>query len=919
MQHAVVGRRTELETLERFAADVAGGEVGLFLEGPAGIGKTRLWQEGVELARRRGLRVLATRPGGADVQLSFAGLADLLEGVLDETLPMLPPPQRRALEVALLLEESSGVPPDQRAVSAAFLASLRLLASSTPLVIAVDDAQWLDPPSARVLEFALRRVREGPVGVLATVRVDPVEPDPDDLARAVGDRLTRAPLGPMSVGALYELIRLRLEMTLSRSTLLRVHETSGGNPFFALELARALRETGAEPGPGDPLPVPAGLRDLLRGRLAGLPAPARETLLFAAALAQPTVPVLEAAVGDPERVGADLERAIDAGVVGLEGESIRFVHPLLASTHYAAAAPHRRRGVHARLAEVAASAEERARHLAHACDRPDDSVAAALEQAAEEARRRGAVSAAAELAVDAMRLSPETSPADAHRRRLVAAEYRYAAGDTANAVTILESALETTPPGARRAELLTALGDIRFEGRDTRVGHALYRAALQEDHDDERLRARVLERLASGVPEGLAQKERYARNAAELAEAVGDAATLACALAHWASAKTYLGHPFPTHLFERAAALEESLGIIELDYGPTALYASALANAGELDRARLLLERLCELGRASGDAAVHQPLTVLASLEWDAGNWARSAVLAREAYEVAVQSGREAAEPKGMFSLARVEASVGDIESARARAEAALVLTQGRGWKSGGPRSVLSLVELSLENYEAAYDSVKPAMERYQQLGFTVSGHECLAVEALAGCGRTADGRALLGPAEDAAKAAGVRWLVAAAARARGLLEAADGDLESAERVLEEAVALAEPLGMPLELGRSLLALGTVRRRRQRKQAAREALMRALEVFEELGARIWAERARAELGRIGGRAASATELSAAEHQVVELVRAGRTNREIAEALHLSQKTVEWNLSKVYRKLGVRSRAELAAARATREA
>ena len=192
------------------------------------------------------------------------------------------------------------------------------------------------------------------------------------------------------------------------------------------------------------------------------------------------------------------------------------------------------------------------------------------------------------------------------------------------------------------------------------------------------------------------------------------------------------------------------------------------------------------------------------------------------------------------------------------------------------------------------------------------SGHELLAVEALAGAGRTAEGRALLAHAEEAAKTAGVRPLIAGAARARALLEAADGSLERAEAILEEAVALAEPLGMPLELGRSLLALGTVRRRRQRRQAAREALTRALEIFEQLGARIWAERTRGELGRIGGRAASQTELSAAEHQVVELVRAGRTNREIAETLHLSPKTVESNLSKVYRKLGVRSRAELAA-------
>jgi DNA-binding CsgD family transcriptional regulator len=227
---------------------------------------------------------------------------------------------------------------------------------------------------------------------------------------------------------------------------------------------------------------------------------------------------------------------------------------------------------------------------------------------------------------------------------------------------------------------------------------------------------------------------------------------------------------------------------------------------------------------------------------------------------------------------------------------------------------VLGVLELTLENYEAAYDVVMPAIETYRKLGVPIVGQIFDASEALAAMGRPAEGRALLERTKDASAMMRLPWPQAAAARARGLLAAAEGDLEGAETALEEAVSTGERLGWPLELGRSLLALGTVQRQARKKQAARRTLERAGEVFEGLGAKPWAERARRELDRIGGRAAPRRELSATESEIVELVVAGRSNKEVAQALHLSPKTVEWNLSKVYRKLGVHSRTELAATR-----
>jgi tetratricopeptide (TPR) repeat protein len=293
-----------------------------------------------------------------------------------------------------------------------------------------------------------------------------------------------------------------------------------------------------------------------------------------------------------------------------------------------------------------------------------------------------------------------------------------------------------------------------------------------------------------------------------------------------------------------------------------------------------LLERVCEQGRATGDAAVNLPLFLLASLEFETGYWDRAARVAKESYDVSVQTGREAAEPRGLFVLAHVEAALGDVEGARTKAEEALVMTDGRGWSSGGPRAALGFLELSLEHYEAAYKALEPAVKVYRRLGAPVIEQTFDAAEALAQLGRVDEGRALLAPAEEAQGMVRFPWAAAAAARARGLLAAAEGDLDAAQRELEAAVATGERVGIPLSLGRSLLALGGVQRQARRKQAARETLGGAVEIFDDLGAPLWAERARRELGRIGGRSSPRQGLSRTEAEIVELVVAGRSNKEV---------------------------------------
>jgi len=348
----VIGRDDELRSLDAsLDRPAAGGLAALVLEGEAGIGKSTLWLAGVEAARKRGLRVLSSRPAELEAGVAYAGLGDLLENALPEVGSELAEPRRRALEVALLVRDRADVPVDFRTLAVAVRSALDMLAEREPILVAIDDVQWLDASSTHALAFALRRLPGVNIRLLLARRIGKAIPV-SELEHAVGDHVERLHVGPLSVGGLHQLLQRRLGRVFARPTLLRLHETSGGNPFYALELARAL---GADADPTQPLPVPETLEALVRARLDRLPDGTREALLLACAHGRlPAAHLSEAA----------LEPAFVDGAIELEDAAVRFTHPLLASVLYQHASLAARRRAHGQLVEMVDDPLARVRHRA---------------------------------------------------------------------------------------------------------------------------------------------------------------------------------------------------------------------------------------------------------------------------------------------------------------------------------------------------------------------------------------------------------------------------------------------------------------------------------------------------------------------------------------------------------------------------
>ena len=691
--------------------------------------------------------------------------------------------------------------------------------------------------------------------------------------------------------------------------------SSGGNPFFALELGRGLVD-GTIRVDGTDVALPESLVALVTERLRALPARVRETLVAVAALAAPSVVLLEAlgpAVVD------DIELAQKRGVLELDGDRIRFTHPLLAPACYTAMPLHRRRRLHRRLAELDVDPEERARHLALAASGPDEKIAAALETAATQARARGATQAAAELAERAVALTPTASIETLNRRRMLAAEHSWQAGDLAKAIDLLGQAAASAAPGPLRAEVLSRLADVSAVTEGCDPAEALYSQALAEPDLDVRQRVEILGELAfhTAARGDTRSGFGYAEEGLALAKQLDDPDLLTHSRIAVAIVTFLRTGCIRRDLLEPAIDLARRTGGgPAFGDGPRYTLAFQLGRTDRRDEARGMWRELIAEAVEREDPEVGWRLFQLAQVEANAGAWDAAIQLCHEATEAAYQSGEKGLEPFCLTIHAEVDAYRGEVEKARAQIADLLPVLErlGRFLLVHRLKRALALLDLCSGDAGSSWAHLEPLLAGADELSESLAQLAgSVAIEALVVCGDLETAERLLGLLHERAARADTP-LLPLARRCRGLLLAERGDTEAAIAALEAAAVEPEPPreGNPFELARTLLALGTVQRRAQRKRAARESLQRAAEIFERLGALLWLEKARAELRRIGGRTASDGELSETERRIVELVVAGRRNREVAAELSLSPNTVAWNLSKVYRKLGVSSRTELAA-------
>jgi DNA-binding CsgD family transcriptional regulator len=903
----ILGRDRELARLDSALESLTSAAVKVLLEGEPGIGKTTLWREGVRAAAGRSYQVLTSRPSEAESSLSYAGLADMLAAVEPGVFELLPRPQREALDVALLRRAAGERPPDPRAVFTAFVSVLGALARTAPVLVAVDDLQWLDAPTARALEFAGRRTSQLPVGLLIAVRVlDGIVATPRAGWFGADERLR---LTPLSAAALQRLIRERLDWSLPRPALLRLHRACSGNAFYSLEIARRLAAEGRL-DPREDWPLPDDVRDLVLLRVGALPAAARGALLLAAAAAKPTDDLLDADA---------LAAAASAGLVSVgPGGRVRFSHPLYASALYTDASPAQRRRAHAELAAREPDVAERARHLGLAALEPDDAVAAELDAASAHARARGAPETAAELEERALELTPQADRAGANRRALTAAADWFHAGALARARLLLTALLDAAPDRRLRARALHLLALVHFREESVPEAIELLRESAAAAGDDAGLRAPVELELAYSsvsVSFDFEAARPHADAALACAERLEEPALLAQALAVKTIAEFLLGAGLDEGRLAKALALEDRHGECPVELRPTFVAACLALYIGDLARARSLLQPFCTGLRERGlDSDLPFPLAVTAWLESWAGNLAAACSAGEEAVDLAALGGSETLVGFAHAHAALADAHAGRAARCREHVAAALADIERAGYAvhATWSLSALGLLELSLGDAAAAARAHEPLLAFVERDPPAEPARVFFlpdAIEALVGVGDLERAASLTELFDERARALDRAWALASSGRCRALLLAARGELGGARNVIEEALALHERTSMPLERARCLIAYGQIERRAKRKASARASFEQALAICERIGAKLWAERARAELARLGGGRADDA-LSATEERIAALAASGLTNREVAAAAFVSQKTVEANLSHVYRKLGIRSRAEL---------
>jgi DNA-binding CsgD family transcriptional regulator len=900
---ALFGRQREREVLDRVLEGAREGQRGvLAVYGEPGVGKTALLEYAIEAGRN--FRISRTSGVEGEMELAFAALQQLCSPSFD-LLEHLPQPQRDAMEVALGL--SAGRPPNPFLVGLAVLNLLSEAAEQQPLLCLVDDAQWLDSASARVLAFVARRLLAERIAMVFAAR-EPLQAL-DGFAE-----LQVEPLGHRDARALLDSV---LPARLDERVLEQIVAETRGNPLALLELPRGLTPAQLAGGFGLPgaLPLSARIEQSFERRLVRLPRDARRLLLLAAA--EP--------VGDPAvlwRAGKLLgipESAVDIvesdGLLVL-GPQVAFRHPLVRSAVYAAVEPNERREIHRALAEATdpkLDPDRRAWHRAQAAAGPDEDVAAELERSATRAQARGGVAAVAAFLERAAALTPE--PTHRARRLLAAAAAKRDAGDLEAALGLL---------GRIEAGTLDELGEARIDLLRAQI------ASEQRRGDDAgRLFLGAASRLERLDPE-LAREtylEALGGAMASDVQVVGGPSTVAAAARAGPPAAVpprtvdVLLDAFAIRLtdgFAAAApalaqALEHLLTLeISGDSADRWLSLSGLRDSNIVaeeiwdDEAMYLLAaRQVQAARDAGALGHLQfALSFLARNHMLAGELTAAALLIDEARVIAEATGN----PPLVSAPMILAAWRGQESQASELIEASFEEAARQGWTSNN--YARCILYNGLGRHDAALEAAREAMHP------DPIGYGTLLVPELAEAASRAGDRARLETAfqwlSERTGAISSGWLTGIDARVRALLSESD----VAEAHYRESIAHLSRTRVRLELARTHLLYGEWLRRERRRIDAREHLRTAFEAFTSMGAGAFARRAERELLATGEHARKRTvdtlgDLTPQEAQISSLAAEGHSNKEIAAQLYISPSTVEYHLHKVFRKLGVKSRTQLA--------
>ena len=896
--------------------------------GEAGAGKTTLWRAAVTAAAGDGTRVLRSEPSAIEADAPFAVLADLLAAELPGVAADIPPKSCEALEVALLLRPAGPAAPAAHQIGYAVLAALGSLIRTEPVLLAVDDAHWLDAGSLEALGFALRRLTQGPLSLLIAARTEaPADP------RTVG---TPAPsrdwrgllttiaqpsevvLAPLDAAQVQRL----LPTTATAAQAQLVAAQSRGNPFWALELWPDI--AAAPPAPsGDAARVSPRL---VAGRFQrSLPPPAIAALAVVAAAER---------IGDDEALAvmrlegiadpaAALEAAIRAGAVIKSGGRLSPAHPLIGVAAVEAVPPVRRAALYRRVAGASAGLERRAQFTALAAAAigamPDPHVADALEQAAEAASGRAATATAGKFAAQAVTFTQECDAEALVRRRIRAGELLFLASDITGARAQLEALdLDSLATGDLE-RVLPLLADIVDYVGEHDAAAALITQAIEAAGDDHRRRALVLS-LASDFSYGVQGRRREsAVEAIRCAEAAGPAAdrSLHRALVNLAGEKTIAGEGVDAGLLEQAEHIELRVPGVQLHDIADRHRGTRYLNTENLDAARPALLRCIARGRKSGEnLALAVFLSYLARTEQLAGDFAKATTIMAEvgaleaAYDLPPCS-------SALVPQCELLIAAGDTGEALRLAEDHFPDDEGRPltmrFKGACLRGEASWWAGDIT---AAIRHLELAARYADELGWRDPGVRAqvdhLLGEAYLAIGRTAEAAGISAWLREFGTRMDRPVQTGNACRIDALAAAAEGDLAAAVLCARAAVTAHEQSRLRLDAARSLLVLGRIERRSRNRPASRAALQRSWDLALAIGHSPLLAQVADDLGRAttGRPHAAGTGLTGAEQRVAERIAKGATSREAAAELFVSPRTVETHIASIYRKLGVQSRLEL---------